>query len=1209
MNTPEAKITMRQVLLWTTALILAVMGQRQFGAGGILRDALLLYGAAVVLFVVAVRRLHLQPAARSQPAPVPLPARGRLLAWCLGAVLAAAGMLRFYSRTADNLGVWLWLAGVLIMVFSPLEKIPRPSRHFVQRHRQEIIIFVVLILLAGGMRFYHLGQFPPAAYLDEADNGLEALKLLDASAYIPYTRASNGHPTLFLYLLGLGFRLFGEGVLAMRLVTAFIGLATVAAFYFLVREWSGMRPAQWATFALAVSRWHVNFSRVVFEAVLTPFFAVLTMWFLARALRTGRWRDYAWAGLSLGLGLQGYLGYRVFPIIVVVYLLLYVLASPGLLRRIWAGVLALAVAAIIGFGPLAVYFARFPEDFTHRAAQASVMEDIEREGSYQPLRDNIRKTALMFVYQGDPRPRHNLPNAPMLDRWSAVFFMLGLGYALYRWRDPDHLILWLWLAVGALPGVLSLADSNPHSLRTIINLPAVFLAVAAFWNPTTTLFQRVFQPWGRQGVLAVGVALLALSGWQNADAYFRRQAGDRAVYYDFDPDQNMAAQFALEHGRTHRLLISPALTNHSAIKFIDYRIPYEDFLVNRHLPIRENVTQPVMFILEPAHGSIVQRLQELYPGGRLTVHNDRYGQIAFYSYALAPEDVTSIQGLPAAYYAGPEIEGSPAFTRRDTALALQWDTPPLPLPFSAEWRGSLFVPAYGDYLLSLECLGGRASLVLGEEEILTAEDGRQETMRRLPAGFHPLRVTAHVASAPAGLYLRWTPPGGTEEVISQVYFYDEGLSRFGLLGRYFRGADQFGGQPALVQIDAYIAPNDPLPAPFSIEWSGKIYIPRAGVYAFGTNSDDGSYLFIDGQMIVDNGGHHGDVYKEGMIQLTEGFHDIILRYFQVDGGRKIELWWTPPGGAHELVPAHYLRPPGVSLEELPPAPAVVPAVPAAGPVPPMSGVDLIVSWGGEGEAPGQFRTPRGAAVDAQGRVYVADAGNGRVQVFSAEGDFLAAWTQAAEPLREPFDVAVGPDGRVYVLDSARQVIARYSPEGNFEKEFGGELAMYGPRGIGVDLAGSIYVADTGGSRVLKLSPDGELLAVVAGFGTDPGHVNQPTDVAVDSLGRIYIADTLNMRLQVLDAAGGYLGEWPIAGANTTDSPHLAVDARDRLFLTDPEAHLVLVYDGQGKLLGQWGGEGSAPGQFRKAVGIAAGPDGLIAVTDVYNHRVQTFRVR
>lgn len=1208
MNTAETRLTLRHVVLWLAALILALMGQRQFETGGIIRDALLLYGAAAVLFVLAVRGVPLQLPARAQPAAVPLPARWRLAVWCGGAVLASAGMLRFYSRTAENLGLGLWLAGVIVMAISPVGKLPRLSRDFFQRHRQELIVFALLMLAAAGMRFYHLGQFPPAAYLDEADNGLEALKLLDSSVYIPYTRASNGHPTLFLYLLGLGFRLFGEGVLAMRLVTACIGLATVAAFYFLVREWFGMRPAQWAAFALAVSRWHVNFSRVVFEAVLTPFFAVLTMWFLARALRTGRWRDYAWAGLALGLGLQGYLGYRVFPVIVTLYLLLHILAWPGLLRRIWAGVLALTVAAIIGFGPLAVYFVRFPEDFTHRATQASVMQDIEREGSYQPLKDNIRKTALMFVYQGDPRPRHNLPNAPMLDRWSAIFFMLGLGYALYRWRDPDHLILWLWLPIGALPGVLSLADSNPHSLRTIINLPAVFLAVAAFWNPTIALFRRVFQPWGSRGVLAASVLLLAFSGWLNADAYFRKQAGDRAVYYDFDPDQNLAAQFALEHGRTHRLLISPALTNHSAIKFIDYRIPYEDFLVNRHLPIREAVTQPVMFILEPAHQSIVQRLQELYPGGRLGTHTDRYGQVAFYSYALTPEDITGIQGLPAAYYAGPEIGGTPAFTRRDPTLDLEWETPPLSLPFSAEWRGSLFVPAYGDYGLSLECRGGRAVLVLGEEEILTAEGERRETARRLPAGFYPIRVSAQFAALPAGLHLRWTPPGGTEEAVPQVYLYDEGLSRFGLLGRYFHGADQFGGQPALIQIDPYIAPNDPLPAPFSIEWVGKIYIPRAGVYAFGTNSDDGSYLFIDGQMIVDNGGHHGDVYREGMIQLSEGFHDIILRYFQVDGGRKIELWWTPPGGAHELVPAHYLRPPGVSLEELPALPSA-PAIPAAGPVPPVAGVDLVASWGSEGDAPGQFRTPRGVAMDAQGRVYVADAGNGRVQVFSAQGDFIAAWTTAAEPLQEPFDVAVAPDGRVYVLDVARQVIARFSPEGAFEKEFGADLAMYGPRGLGVDLAGNIYVADTGGSRILKLSPEGELLAVLAGFGAGPGQVNQPTDAAVDSLGRIYIADVLNMRLQVLDSAGGYLGEWPISGANTTDSPHLAVDAAGRLFLTDPEAHIVLVYDGQGNRLGQWGGEGTGPGQFRKAVGVAAGPDGLIAVTDVYNHRVQTFQVR
>ena len=314
--------------------------------------------------------------------------------------------------------------------------------------------------------------------------------------------------------------------------------------------------------------------------------------------------------------MQGYIGYRVFPAIMALYVLIQLLAVKGAFRSWWKGVLALVVAAVIGFGPLGVYFLKYPEDFTHRASQASVMQDVERHGNYEPLKANIRKTALMFNYQGDPRPRHNLPNEPMLDYWTGMFLMLGLGYALYRSRDPNHLILWLWLPIGALPGVLSLADSNPHSLRTIVNLPAVYLLVGAFWSPAIALLRETFQKWGWKPVQALGVIVLAFSGWSNFDVYFDEQAGNRSVYYDFDPGQNRAAEFVLDHAESHRLLVSPALTNHSAIKFLDYRVDYEDFVLNRHLPLRDIGDKDVMFVLEMAHATVVQRLQELYPRRR-----------------------------------------------------------------------------------------------------------------------------------------------------------------------------------------------------------------------------------------------------------------------------------------------------------------------------------------------------------------------------------------------------------------------------------------------------------------------------------------------------------------------------------------------------------------------------------------------------------------
>lgn len=336
----------------------------------------------------------------------------------------------------------------------------------------------------------------------------------------------------------------------------------------------------------------------------------------------------------------------------------------------------------------------------------------------------------------------------------------------------------------------------------------------------------------------------------------------------------------------------------------------------------------------------------------------------------------------------------------------------------------------------------------------------------------------------------------------------------------------------------------------------------------------------------------------------------------------MRLRWRPPDAEFEVIPAENLVPilpegktpafrlhgaatpkptgqPGVTSEPTTPPPA--PTVEAA------TSLSPLVIWGGEGSGDGQFDRPRGVAIGPQGWVYVADAGNGRVQCFESDGTFIRSWSDGAEPFVEPFDIAIDRAGRVYVLDAGRQAIARFSSDGEFQIELN-DLGLVGPRGMGLDEDGVIYVTDTGGSRVLKVSPEGEVLAVLAPSGSEKGQVRQPTDVAVDQMGRVYIVDLLNARIQVLDAGGNYLTEWPIGGANTTDSPHVDIDSKGHVLLTDSEKHRVLVFDDEGNLLGAWGDRGAAPGQFLKTLGIGAGPGDLVAVSDVYNHRVQVFSI-
>jgi hypothetical protein len=94
----------------------------------------------------------------------------------------------------------------------------------------------------------------------------------------------------------------------------------------------------------------------------------------------------------------------------------------------------------------------------------------------------------------------------------------------------------------------------------------------------------------------------------------------------------------------------------------------------------------------------------------------------------------------------------------------------------------------------------------------------------------------------------------------------------------------------------------PYTAPFSMKWEGLINIPKTGIYKFVLESDDGSWLYIDDQEIIDNGGEHAKTRSAGLVQISEGFHKLRIKYFDVGGEALLKLYWTPPGQTEEAVP-------------------------------------------------------------------------------------------------------------------------------------------------------------------------------------------------------------------------------------------------------------------------------------------------------------------
>lgn len=90
---------------------------------------------------------------------------------------------------------------------------------------------------------------------------------------------------------------------------------------------------------------------------------------------------------------------------------------------------------------------------------------------------------------------------------------------------------------------------------------------------------------------------------------------------------------------------------------------------------------------------------------------------------------------------------------------------------------------------------------------------------------------------------------------------------------------------------------------FCVRWSGVVRCPRDGEYRFYLNSDDGSQLFINGSLAVDNGGNHAMREKEGRVLLTAGDHALRLDFVQGEGEAGCILSWAGEGLAKDVIPA------------------------------------------------------------------------------------------------------------------------------------------------------------------------------------------------------------------------------------------------------------------------------------------------------------------
>lgn len=380
------------------------------------------------------------------------------------------------------------------------------------RNRRNILFFAILIM-AFVLRFYQLGANPPSLDWDENSNAYNAYSILKTGKdehgnFMPVTNRSfdDYKPPLYMYLNIPSVAVFGLTPIGARLPSAVLGFLTVPLFYYLTRKLlqnqkfvDAKTVALVAMFLLATSPWHLQFSRVGFEANVALFFTVAAVSMIFYSF--SKPKVLFLAAVAGSLAMYAYHSERVYlPILVLAQLIIFRNSFLAIPKKI------ITISGIVALVLLMPLFLLAPRDAISKRFQTTTLESRvnevkesiyfqnQDEEAHLPL-GNIVHNRRIFSSQaivdnylwhfdlnylflkGDDNFRHHIEGMGMLYFWQLPFVIYGIYLAVSS-RTKGLIFVLAWLLI--VPIAASPTRPAPHAIRSLaMVIPLTFLTAMA----------------------------------------------------------------------------------------------------------------------------------------------------------------------------------------------------------------------------------------------------------------------------------------------------------------------------------------------------------------------------------------------------------------------------------------------------------------------------------------------------------------------------------------------------------------------------------------------------------------------------------------------------------------------------------------------------------------------------------------------------------
>jgi 4-amino-4-deoxy-L-arabinose transferase-like glycosyltransferase len=505
--------------------------------------------------------------------------------------------------------------------------------------RWEWVAIGVLTIAALLARTIALGHVPGNFSGDEGEMGLQARSVLDGGLRDPFTTGWLSHPTLWFYIQAAGLRIFGDGVIGLRMVSALFGAATVPALYLFARRPFGTRVALSAAVLLALYHFHIHFSRIGLNNIADPLFALFAYTCLLEGLRRRSPLLMGLAGLIVGVDQHFYFAARLAPFVV----LAVIVHRAVIERRRFADaarLLPLLVPGfLVGLGPLIRVPLFHWSDFTARLSTTGIFQTdwykdrIAAGGSpLDVLGTHAWHSVGAFGYVRDVSPQYN-PGMSLLDPVSTGLFVGGLVVLATHFRRSESALVLGWVLSAAIASALVIA--TPASDHYVTAAPAICIAVACgldgIIGAAVTLRPRLGR-WTAGALIAVVAGLCAWS----LIFYFRDYSPRNTYGFGQTETATAVARYLAPRTETSYvyLLGFSLFLDNGTLQFLDRGLRGTDVAAGvapQDLPPHPARLRS-LFIALPGRFDDLVSIERAFPGGRSRDLRDGHADILFRVY-------------------------------------------------------------------------------------------------------------------------------------------------------------------------------------------------------------------------------------------------------------------------------------------------------------------------------------------------------------------------------------------------------------------------------------------------------------------------------------------------------------------------------------------------------------------------------------------------